>query len=291
MGRKEKNVSQENTLGARMRRARMQRGISLSDLAKTIGYTKGRLSTVENSYGRPSRELVQAYEQALSIEPGTLLPEQEDSISLGRRYSTLSETAVEQLQPAAPAREKKVVLDPVVALSQQPIVPVHKVQEHVAEAPRIGSFYGRARELEQLQTWIVQDGCHIVTILGIGGVGKTMLASVLKEQVRDTFDFVYWRTLQNAPPLAELLTDCLRFLSGQEQVSLPEDSNEQLKMLGDYLRHYRCLLILDNVETILSTGQSAGTYRTGYEGYGALFSYIGAGEHQSCLLLTSRELP
>ncbi len=47
MGRKEKNVSQENTLGARMRRARMQRGISLSDLAKTIGYTKGRLSTVE----------------------------------------------------------------------------------------------------------------------------------------------------------------------------------------------------------------------------------------------------
>jgi WD40 repeat protein/transcriptional regulator with XRE-family HTH domain len=294
MGRKEKNVSQENTIGARMRIARMQKGITLSELAKIIGYTKGRLSTVENSYGRPSRELVQAYEHVLEMEPGTLLSEHDDTIPLGKHYSTLSEvTLAQQHSEEAPvaAKENSASLNTIVAFPQPSTSPVRKVQEYVSEAPRISSFYGRVLELEQLQTWIVQDRCHIVTILGIGGIGKTMLASVLKERVKDSFDFVYWRTLQNAPPFAELLTECLRFLSGQEQVALPEGRDEQIKLLGDYLRNRRCLLVFDNVETILSTKQSAGMYRPGYEGYGVLFSYIATYDHQSCLLLTSRELP
>jgi WD40 repeat protein/transcriptional regulator with XRE-family HTH domain len=294
MGRKEKSVSQENTIGARMRIARIRKGITLSELAKTIGYTKGRLSTVENSFGRPSRELVQAYEQALEMEPGSLLAEQDDGISLGRRYSTLSddEFGSVQVKEAPVSAKATLIASNLVAPSpHDALVPTHKVQEYISEAPRIGSFYGRTRELEQLQTWIAQDACRIVTILGIGGVGKTMLASVLKEQLRDSFDYIYWRTLLNAPPLAELLTDCLHFLSGQEQVTLPEERDEQITMLGDYLRQQRCLLIFDNVETILSTQQSAGSYRSGYEDYSRLFSYIGEGNHQSCLLLTSRELP
>src|SRR5206468_2127184 len=58
-----------------------------------------------------------------------------------------------------------------------------------------------------------------------------------------------------------------------------------------YLRDYRCLIVLDNVETILESGQSFGRYRHGYEGYGTLIEQIGTNTHQSCLLLTSRELP
>jgi WD40 repeat protein/transcriptional regulator with XRE-family HTH domain len=285
MGRKEKIVSQENTLGARMRIARMQKGISLSDLAKTIGYTKGRLSTVENGYGRPSRELVLAYEQALALEPGALLSEQEGGVSLGRRYSLLPasvpEQATVQAMPVVPVRDQQ----------NWHAEGDHRVQEYVGEAPRISSFYGRTQELVQLRTLLVKDHCRVVTILGIGGIGKTMLVSVLKEQVKDAFDFVYWRTLQNAPPLRELLADCLRFLSGQEQVDVPKDIDEQIAVLGDYLRQWRCLLIFDNVETILQSQQSAGSYRAGYEEYGSLFSYIGTHTHQSSLVLTSRELP
>jgi len=38
----------------------------------------------------------------------------------------------------------------------------------------------------------------------------------------------------------------------------------------EYLRSSRCLLVLDNGESILRSGERAGRYRSGYEGYGQL---------------------
>jgi hypothetical protein len=60
-------------------------------------------------------------------------------------------------------------------------------------------------------------------------------------------------------------------------------------MLLSMLRAQRCLLILDNLESILQTGERAGTYRPGYADYGQLMARAGQGQHASCLLLTSRE--
>ncbi|MGK7873162.1 MAG: WD40 repeat domain-containing protein [Xenococcaceae cyanobacterium] len=57
------------------------------------------------------------------------------------------------------------------------------------------------------------------------------------------------------------------------------------------LRDSRCLVILDNLETILQPGECVGKYRPGYEGYGELLRLVGETAHQSCLLLTSREKP
>jgi len=58
-----------------------------------------------------------------------------------------------------------------------------------------------------------------------------------------------------------------------------------------HLRKSRCLLILDNLEAILQSGQRAGRYRKGYEHYGRLIQRVGETQHQSCLVLTSREKP
>jgi hypothetical protein len=64
-----------------------------------------------------------------------------------------------------------------------------------------------------------------------------------------------------------------------------------ITFLLDLLRERRCLLVLDNVETILRAGEFAGRYREGYEGYGRLIGGLAETVHQSCLLLTSREMP
>src|SRR5690606_14991679 len=53
----------------------------------------------------------------------------------------------------------------------------------------------------------------------------------------------------------------------------------------------RCLLILDNFESIMQPGALTGTYRTGYGDYGAFVQALSEREHRSCLLLTSREKP
>ncbi|PSN15261.1 hypothetical protein C7271_21030, partial [filamentous cyanobacterium CCP5] len=41
------------------------------------------------------------------------------------------------------------------------------------EAPDVSNFHGRQAELEQLQQWVGHEGCRLVGVLGMGGMGKT----------------------------------------------------------------------------------------------------------------------
>src|SRR5207302_1150570 len=103
------------------------------------------------------------------------------------------------------------------------------------------------------------------------------------------FMYIIWRSLKNSPPLDEILGEWIKLLSDQSQLDLPDDVESKLSLLRTYLRQHRCLLILDNVESILREGELAGLYREGYEDYGRLIQHIGETVHQSCLIITSRE--
>ncbi len=70
-----------------------------------------------------------------------------------------------------------------------------KSQVDWGDTPDLAQFCGRSEELATLEQWIVEEQCHLVSILGIGGVGKTALSVRLSEQTRDLFDFVIWRSL------------------------------------------------------------------------------------------------
>jgi hypothetical protein len=164
-------------------------------------------------------------------------------------------------------------------------------QEDWGEAPHIEQFYGREQERAELVQWIVDDHCRMVAVLGIGGIGKTSLTAVVAEQMKDEFDSVFWRSRQNAPSLESILQSCIQFLSHQQQVDLPEDLDGQITLLMQYLREHRCLIVLDNFETVLRAGDRVGQYQEGYEGYGRLLQRVGDARHQSCLVLTSREKP
>ncbi|MBD1909350.1 MULTISPECIES: NB-ARC domain-containing protein [unclassified Leptolyngbya] len=153
-------------------------------------------------------------------------------------------------------------------------------------------FYGREAELAQLWQWVVSDRCRIVGLLGIGGIGKSTITVKAALQMQAEFEIVVWRSLANAPPLDELLSSLLKFLMplyGEDPI-IPTTLAQQLPKLMQYLRSRRCLLILDNVETILQR-EPVGQWRSGYEGYGQLLRAIGEASHGSCLLLTSREKP
>ncbi len=168
----------------------------------------------------------------------------------------------------------------------------HYREDWGEDPPDYGQFYGRGAELAQLKQWIVDDRCRMVTLGGLGGMGKTTLGAQLAKQITHTFDYVFWRSLQKmAPPLREILRSCILFFSNQQQTSLPEDINGQIATLMECLRKHRCLLMLDNFDTVLQAGYPAGQYKEGYEEYGRLLQRIGEIDHQSCLLLTSREKP
>lgn len=159
------------------------------------------------------------------------------------------------------------------------------------EAPDVTVFCGRHEELTTLKQWIVSARCRVVALLGMGGIGKTALAVRSAEQIQDEFEYVIWRSLRNAPLVNDLLAHLIQFLSPVPPTYLPEDTDDRLSILIEHLRGHRCLLILDNVEAILSSGNFAGHYREGYEGYGELLRRLGEERHKSCLVLISREKP
>lgn len=171
--------------------------------------------------------------------------------------------------------------------------------QHWGEALDVSRFYGRAKELSILEQWIVNDRCRLVALLGMGGIGKTSLSVKLAEQVQDEFEYLIWRSLRNALPLHELLNDLLKFLLRQESVDVGETIDSKISYLVEFLRTHRCLIVLDNFESILCSNElpelfpshRAGAYRSGYEGYGQLLRSLGETRHQSCLVLTSREKP
>src|SRR5260370_2552634 len=61
-------------------------------------------------------------------------------------------------------------------------------------------FYGRTTELHTLKRWILENQCQVISILGMGGMGKTSIAIALVDQVKASFSHIFWRSLRNAPP-------------------------------------------------------------------------------------------
>ena len=159
------------------------------------------------------------------------------------------------------------------------------------EAIDLSNFYGRTEELSTLKQWIVIDNCRLITVIGMGGIGKTSLSAKLAKQIQGDFEYFIWRSLRHAPPLMTILADLNKFFASESESAIPATIDSQFSHLFNTLRTHRCLLVLDDWEMILRSEDIAGYYRQGYEGYGELLKRAGQERHQSCLLLLSREKP
>lgn len=161
------------------------------------------------------------------------------------------------------------------------------------EAMCVTRFYGRGKELGNLENLLLKEHCRLITMLGMGGVGKTCLSVKLAEQVQERFDLVIWCSLRDAPPIEDTLCRIIEFFSDGKETpaDLPESLKDKISHLINYLRELRCLIVLDNIETMLCSCKRAGQFREGYEGYGELLLRVGQSKHQSTLILTTREKP
>ncbi|MBO0792840.1 MAG: helix-turn-helix domain-containing protein, partial [Ktedonobacteraceae bacterium] len=225
---------------------------------------------------------------------GRTMPSEETVAALANALQLVGEERKQFFAAVGYTGEARIVTGPLV-LPPVPLPEHEGARVSWGEAPDISIFYGRQRELADLEKWVLTDRCRVVSVLGLGGIGKTSLTARLVTQIKDPFGSVYWCSLKDAPRPESVLLECIQFFSNQPGDDLPGAEEHQLTLLLDLLleclRTERCLLVLDNFESVLQSGERAGEYRPGYEGYGRLIRLLGESGHRSCLLLTSREKP
>lgn len=159
------------------------------------------------------------------------------------------------------------------------------------EAQAVTNFYGRQAELATLSRWLIEEGCRMVSVLGMGGIGKSALAVHAMQQLAEHFDAVLFRSLRDAPTCSALLDTCLQVLAPESLVNLSQELEPRLSLLLEELRNRRVLLVLDNLETLLQEGDVQGRLLPDFAPYRQLLRKLSETQHQSCLLLTSREQP
>jgi WD40 repeat protein/transcriptional regulator with XRE-family HTH domain len=165
-----------------------------------------------------------------------------------------------------------------------------------SDALAIPVFYGREEELALLSRWIVQEHCRVVSVLGMGGIGKTALTVRAMYQMSEHFEVVIFRSLRDFSSCEVLLNDCLQVLSAQlytdQPVGLAQGTvatEQRISLLLSYLRRMRVLVVLDNLECLLEAGDPRGHLRPSFEAYGQLLRRMAETSHQSCWLVISRE--
>src|SRR6266566_278516 len=289
----------ESTFGCSCVRLRQSMGLTQRALGRLLGISEQAIQHWERGVHSPKPEHLERL-LALCLE--------RHAFALGREHERAHQlwlAAGQQAdfeafwmraQLAAPSASpalvvlKREVAQPAKPLANQELASPSSRLDW-GDALDVHEFYGREAERLQLEQWVLQERCRVVSVLGMGGIGKSALAVTFMHQVASAFEAVVFRSVRDTPPCQDLLADCLQVLSPQPLPTLPISVDRRIDLLLECFQTRHCLLVLDNLETLLQEHDPEGSFRAGYEDYAALLRRVAETPHQSCLLVTSRETP
>jgi tetratricopeptide (TPR) repeat protein len=188
------------------------------------------------------------------------------------------------------AEERRVRAEQVVAiLSQMESIEVKQVSASlITVPPKADHWQGRSIEVAQIGEWLSDPLISLIGIQGISGVGKSTLAARIflqAENLEFPFASKFWADVSQQPDFVVFAEQALRSLGSKDALDIREVTqitNELINCLNDK----RCLLVVDNLETLLTDER-----RWQDEAYEEFFRRWQQQGRTSIVLATTQEKP
>ncbi len=209
------------TFGQWLKRRRRGLGLTQRSLGQQVGYASETIRKVEADELRPSRQLAERLAAALHLAPD----EQARFVQFARDEPQADEhglsTQTVQFQGAAEARR------------------------HNLPAP-LTPLIGREHDIDVVTALLAAH--RLLTLTGVGGVGKTSLALGAAHAALEPFSGQVWLI-----ELAALFDPALVAQAAGSVLGLPDSPGRPaLETLTRFLRDRELLLVLDNCEHLLA---------------------------------------
>jgi len=217
--------------------------LTQEELAERTGCSVFALRKIESGERRPSKQLAGLLAVALEIS------EEDQPIFIRVARGDLS---LERLQMPTPVSSPPSISDLVNQLQTRENAPPHADPEPVAHHLPLPStpLLGRDSELAALERLFKDPQCRLLTLTGMGGIGKTRLAIEFASRQSNTFsDGVHYVPLAsvNSPEsIVPAVADALDF-----SFSGPGGLKEQLLNYMSIRMKESALLVLDNLEHLI----------------------------------------
>jgi len=224
-------IHTENSFGNWVRRRRKALDLTQQELAQRLGCSVSLIFKIESDERRPSRQIADLLAKHLEISS--------DQRDLFLRI----------------ARQEKAVdhLDSIPLRSKPELVPVpNPIQTNIPNP--LTSFIGREHELRAIIQQMQNPACRLLTLTGPGGVGKTRLSLEVARELRGTYEHgsTFVSLAGTASP--EYIIPAIANELGYEFSGTLELKSQ----LFQFLRDKHILLVLDNLEHLLSGIQLVG---------------------------------
>lgn len=226
------------SFGDWLRRRRKVLDLTQADLADRTGCSVSAIRKIEADERRPSREIAELLADVLKIEA----KDRTAFVQVARGERRIDQLANLNLPPIAPARQATVPT-PAHTTVAPPPKPALRPQLPVPATPLIG----REAELAELNHLLALPECRLITLVGLGGIGKTRLATqVGHTQIKAFADGVYFISFA---PVAAI--DFWASAIGEAVSFIFSKGADPKAQLLHHLQDKTMLLILDNIEHLL----------------------------------------
>ncbi len=202
-------------------------------------YTLAKASAENRQYA----QAVDYYRKVLAIDPWREAAHRQLMLVLARmgernaaiaQYHTCREILSAELG-ILPDTETRLLYERIEAAGSTPLTTLPQ-----QPAP----FIGRTTELHTATTILLRTDCRMLTVTGLGGIGKTRLAIRLAEMLTQHFldgvFFVPLATVHNEQSLLQAIGSAIRFAFGSQ--------GDPIEQLSNFLKPRETLLVLDNFE-------------------------------------------